>query len=254
MLSIERQQIIKDQIYKKGSVRVSELSTKFGVHEETIRRDLKTIAEKWDIELIYGGACLKSAAMASVKEMALIAKRNKNYDAKQIIAKKAAALVEPGDVIALNSGSTVEYILDYHKDKIPFSVVTINVNVAAKASLIDGINVYLPGGMIRGKSGTVIGPGAVDFIKSFSIDKYFVGASAVSIGKGITHPVMVEVELNQALYESSAKSYLVCDSSKIGKNALFKMIDLDGMDSCIVDDNFPDDYKNYLTEKNIQII
>lgn len=59
MLNIDRQRIILDQLYQKGSVKVSELSKELGVHEETIRRDLKALAAKWDIKTVYGGAVLK---------------------------------------------------------------------------------------------------------------------------------------------------------------------------------------------------
>ena len=60
MLSADRQRIILDQLYEKGSVKVSELSQELGVHEETIRRDLKALAQKWDIDIVYGGAILKT--------------------------------------------------------------------------------------------------------------------------------------------------------------------------------------------------
>ncbi len=255
MLSVERQKFILDRIYKKGSVKVSELSKKFQVHEETIRRDLKSLASQYNIELIYGGACLNSGFNdTDVKEMAFSAKRSKNSEEKIIIAKKAAALINPGETIALNSGSTVEYILDFIRDKLPLNIVTINVNIAAKAALIDGIDVYLPGGKVRNKSGTVIGPGSIEYLKSFSIDKYFVGSSAVSLSKGICHPILEEIDSNRALFLAANKSYLVCDSSKIGKTAIFKMFDIDDMDACIIDNELPDDFKNYLSNLKITII
>ena len=76
MLNIDRQRIILDQLYQKGSVKVSELSKELGVHEETIRRDLKALAAKWDIKTVYGGAVLKNTISSpAVQEINMLSKR-----------------------------------------------------------------------------------------------------------------------------------------------------------------------------------
>ena len=255
MLNVDRQKIILDHLYKKGSVKVSKLSEELGVHEETIRRDLKALASNWDIELVYGGAVLNGTVdRASVQEQKMQAKRACNYEAKQVVAKKAAALVKPGETIGLNSGSTVEYILDYLEDKKPLNIVTLNVHIASKALLMDDVEVYLPGGKAWKKSGSIIGPGAADFIRSISIDRCFCGVSAVSIGKGITHPNIEEIAGNQAMVDASTKCYVVTDSSKLNQTALCKLINMEDVDGFIVDDDFPNDYKEYMEMQGIEII
>ena len=187
MLNVDRQKIILDHLYQKGSVKVSKLSEELGVHEETIRRDLKSLASNWDIELVYGGAVLNRAVdTPSVQEQKMQAKRERNYDAKQLLAKKAAALIRPYETIGLNSGSTVEYILDYLEDKKPLNIVTLNVHIASKALLMDDVEVYLPGGKAWKKSGSMVGSGAAEFIKSFTIDRCFCGVSAVIASKVIS--------------------------------------------------------------------
>ena len=145
MLNIDRQRIILDQLYQKGSVKVSELSKELGVHEETIRRDLKALAAKWDIKTVYGGAVLKNTISSpAVQEINMLSKRGSHYGEKQIIARKAAALIQPGQTIGLNSGSSVEYILDYIEGKQPLNIVTLNIHIAAKALLLEGVDVYIP--------------------------------------------------------------------------------------------------------------
>lgn len=255
MLNVDRQKIILDHLYQKGSVKVSKLSEELGVHEETIRRDLKSLASNWDIELVYGGAVLNRAVdTPSVQEQKMQAKRERNYDAKQLLAKKAAALIRPYETIGLNSGSTVEYILDYLEDKKPLNIVTLNVHIASKALLMDDVEVYLPGGKAWKKSGSMVGSGAAEFIKSFTIDRCFCGVSAISIGKGISHPNLEEVECNRAMVEASTKSYVVSDSSKLNQNALFKMFNIEDVDAFIVDEDFPNDYKEYMEMHGIEII
>lgn len=255
MLSADRQRIILDQLYEKGSVKVSELSQELGVHEETIRRDLKALAQKWDIDIVYGGAVLETQITTPpVPEINMQLKRNKNYEEKQIVAQKAAALIEPGETIGLNSGSTVEYILDYIGDKKPLNIITLNVHIASKALLLDGVDVYIPGGKLRSKSGSVIGTEAADFIRSFTIDKCFCGVSAVNLSKGICHPNFEEIAGNKAMVAASRQRYIVSDSSKMNQSAPFKMIDLSNVGGFIVDTHFPDEYREYMELHGIAVI
>jgi len=255
MLTIERRKSILDKLYREGSVKVNELAALYGVGGETIRRDLKALAADWDISVVYGGAYLKNRGnVGSVQEENIIHKRKENYEAKQIIAKKAADLVVPGDIIAINSGSTVEYILDYLGGKTPLSILTLNVNQAAKAAMLPGMEVYLPGGKVRSSSGMTIGPDAGDFIRNLTINKCFFGISAVSLSRGITHPVMEEVPNNRALLSVSEKVYVVADSSKCDKLSLYSMAKLDEVDAFIVDDQFPESYRKYMALNGIEVI
>jgi len=255
MQAKERQKIILDQIYSNGMVKVTELSKELGVHEETIRRDLKALSSHRGIEIIYGGAVLKNLPPApTVEEIILQTKRLENYEKKCIVAKKAASLIQPGDTIGLNSGSTVELILNFITDKAPLNIITLNVHIASKASQIPGMDVFIPGGNIRNKSGSVIGGDAVKYLHGFTLDCAFLGVSAVSFSKGIGHPNKPEVEVNQAMAQISKKNYIVTDSSKLNKTAPFHMYDLQDIHGFIVDDEFPDDYREFLELHSIDII
>lgn len=255
MLNIDRQRVILDQLYQKGSVKVSELSKELGVHEETIRRDLKALAAKWDIKTVYGGAVLKNTINSpAVQEINMLSKRNSHYEEKQIIARKAATLIQPGQTIGLNSGSSVEYILDYLEDKRPLNIVTLNIHIAAKALLLEGVDVYIPGGKLRTQSGSVMGSDAANFIRSFTLDQCFCGTSAVNLSKGICHLNIEEVEGNRAMIAASRKKYIVSDSSKMNQTAPFKMFDIDCVDGFIVDNNFPPEYREYMELHGIEVI
>lgn len=242
-------------LMNNGSVKVIELSKQYGVTDETIRRDLRALAEKWDIKMVYGGAYIDTPhkATRSIKELAQNAKRQENRAAKQLIAQKAAALVEDDDTIALNNGTTVEYIVDYLGDK-RVNIVTPNIHVAARAALLPNADVYIPGGKVRSSSGMVMGLDSISFIKSFVIDKCFFGISAICMQHGIMHPVFEEIESNVALVDVSTRTYVVTDSSKIDTTALFNMLPLDKVDSIIVDDDFPDDYRDYMALIDIDVI
>lgn len=255
MLHIDRRKEILNTIMSKGSVKVASLSEKYGVGEATIRRDLKYLAAEYGISLSYGGAFRKEKInYQTTTEMDIYKKRSRNIDEKRAIAEKAAGLIEDGDTIALNAGSTVELVLDYLDDIKNINLITLSLNVAMKASAIAGITVYLPGGKLRSFSGAFYGKEANQFLKSFNIDKAFMGVAAVSIDKGITHSALEEVEINQAILEVSQKCYLLADYSKFNKVSLTKLADLTMFDGFIFDDKSPEIYREFCRTNNIEMI
>lgn len=255
MLHVDRKKEILNLIMSKGSVRVADLVIKYSVGEATIRRDLKYLAQEYGIELTYGGAFIKEIIpYQTTSEMDIFKKRTQNLNEKRMIAEKAAKLIINGETIALNAGSTVELILDYLEDIKDLNLITLSLNTALRASSIPGITVYMPGGKLRSFSGAFYGKEANEFLKSFNIDKAFMGVMAVSISKGITHGAFEEVEINQTIYENSRKCFLVADYTKFDKVSLTKMTDLTVFDGFILDDKTPEIYREYCKNNDIQII
>ncbi|MCI8327051.1 MAG: DeoR/GlpR transcriptional regulator [Lachnospiraceae bacterium] len=257
MLAVERRQEILELLHKKGSVRVNDLAEYYNVGKETIRRDLKALSEEWGISVVYGGAQLQNSSHAfgtQIQENTMIQKRTLNYDLKNQIGKRAAELIEPGDIIALNSGSTVECVLNHIADKVPLSILTVNVNIAAKAAAIPNVEVYIPGGKIRTKSGMIIGYDAENYIHQFTVKKCFFGVSAISLGRQITHPSVEEVPNNRALLAISEQTYLLADHTKFNKQSLYKLARLDEMNTVITDQGLEDPYCTYFLRNGIDVL
>ncbi|ONI41807.1 hypothetical protein AN639_11780 [Candidatus Epulonipiscium fishelsonii] len=252
MLTVERRKEILELLNKKGSVNVIELAEQYDLGKETIRRDLKALAQDWNISLVYGGASIKSALHpTSIKEQTIIQKREENAELKHKIAKAAVELINIGDIIAMNSGSTVEYMLNYIENKVPLSIITTSINIASKASMISGVDIYIPSGKIRNKSGMVISSNAENYLRNFRVQKCFFGVSAVSLGSHITHPAVEEVENNRALLSISEKVYMVADSSKFDKKSLYQLAKLGEMSGIITDKMLDEAYEMYF--KNYRI-
>jgi len=157
-------------------------------------------------------------------------------------------------MLAFNSGSTNEYVLDYLEGKTPLSLLTLDVNIASRASRMDGIDVYIPGGQVRHNSGIAVGPLAGQYLSMFNIDKLFFGVSAVSLQKGLTHPIQEEIESNRALMTISKKHYLMADTSKYNKVGLLELGKLEEFDAVIVDNEFPEEYRRFMTLHDITVI
>lgn len=255
LTTIMRRKDILNLLYKQGSVKVTLLAEKYQVNEATIRRDLKYLAEKNGIRLAYGGAFIdEDKTCLSIAEINLVKKRRQNFEEKQIIAQKAAKLIKDGETIALNAGSTAEYILDYLENITHLNVITLCAHIAIKAASNQAISVYMPGGKMRSPSGVFYGEDNMDFLRKFSIDKCFLGVAAVNIKKGVMHPVIEEIASTRILLDISEKNYLIADYSKFDCASLATMAELDEFNGFIVDDKFPSVYREFAELNNIEII
>ena len=253
--NITRRKEILNLIYKQGSVKVTALAQQYDVNEATIRRDLKNLSEQHNVKLTYGGAFVdEEKAFYSIAEVNLANKRQQQYDEKQIIAKKAAAQIKNGETIALNAGSTVEYVLDYLENITQLNIVTLCIHVAVKAAANPCISVYMPGGKVRNSSGVFCGAETEDFLRKFSVDRCFLGVAAVNLKKGVTHPVLEEIANNRILLDIAEKKYLVADYSKFDCMSLASMADLDEFDAFITDGRLPEVYREFAKLNNIEII
>ncbi len=252
---VNRRKEILNLLQKHGSVKVSELASQFGLNEATIRRDLKFLADRYGVELTYGGAFIdENAGSCSITEMNLAAKRRQAYEEKQMIARKAAELIKDGETIALNAGSTVEYILDYLPSLKQINLITLSLNVAVKAAALPFVTVYMPGGKLRQESTTFYGPDTEQYLRKFNVDKFFYGAAAVHIKHGVTHPVIEEAKANQILLDISKHCYLACDSSKFDGVSLVHIADLAAFHTMITDDKLPAHYKSFAKLNNMSIL
>ena len=254
-MNIGRRKEILNLIYKAGSAKVAELAEKYCVNEATIRRDLKYLATLYGVRITYGGAYVDERKESyPIWEHPHEVKKREHYEAKQVIAQKAARLINDGDTIALNAGTTAEMVLDHVKEITRLNIITLCVNIAVRAALNPSITVYMPGGKIRNSSGVIYGCDAGGFLRRFSVDKCFMGVAAIDIKKGVTHPVVEEVENNRTLLEISAQKYLIADHSKFDCVSLVKMADIEEFSGIIVDSEFSLVYRNFANANQISVI
>ena len=254
MLYIERREKILEMLRKSGNVKVSDLVDIFHVDATNIRRDLKALADNEKVKTVYGGAYYINEMSQWPIEDNPDVKRTINIEKKQIVAQKAAKEIKNGDTIILNNGVTAELILDYLPEMKSLNLITQSLIIAQKAVEKQFIDVYLPGGKYRKKSGMFYGDFAIDAIKKFRASKIFLGILGVSIHDGVTHPAIEEVPVMQALLEISHKKYLIADTTKYGKAFLGKIAGLSEFDTLIVDEELPEIYYKYAEEHGIRII
>ena len=253
---VERRQRILELLREQRTLKSAELVDQFGVTQATVRRDLQALADEFGVRLVHGGATILATRESGVlAEMDLETKQVTNLETKTQIARKAAALVEDGDTIALNAGSTVELMLDYlGPDVHSLTVLTLGLNIAWRAAKLRNVSLFLAGGYYRPSSQAMVGPTAIHALEQLHVDKAFLGAVAVDVEAGWTHPSHTEVETNQLLVRNAGQRFLLADSSKFGRIAFAQICPLTDFDSFIVDDQFPSTVREWADEHDIAVI
>ncbi|OPJ56816.1 DeoR/GlpR family DNA-binding transcription regulator [Alkalithermobacter paradoxus] len=245
MFAEERKSHIAQMIKNGQSVRVNELAQLFDVSESTIRRDLKELESSGEIVRTHGGAV--SNANTNF-EPSFSEKQDKHLYEKENIGKAAATLIEDGDTIILDSGTTTQYVAKYITAK-NITIITNSVNLANELSNRNDIEVIVTGGMIRNTTKSMVGPVAENTLKHFVVDKAFIGANGVSQKFGITTPNMLEASVKKSMIENSKTTYLLVDSSKINEESFSFIAPVSKIDYIVTDEKISSEdiamYENF---------
>ena len=234
MLAAQRQQLIVDETRRTGGVRLSELTRLLSVSEMTIRRDIDALAAAGLVVKVHGGATLRDGP--SAEEPGFEAKSHRQLAEKEAVASAASELVEPGQAIGLSAGTTT-WRLAHHLGGIPdLTVVTNSIQVAEvlhRTGRTD-LTVVLTGG-VRTPSDALVGPVAVNAVRSLHLDVLFLGVHGISPDAGLTTPNLLEAETNRAFVAAAGKLVVVADHMKWGVRGLSRICDLHEVDVLVTD-------------------
>jgi DeoR/GlpR family transcriptional regulator of sugar metabolism len=238
VLAGQRQQLIVEEVRRRGAVRVSELTALLRVSDMTVRRDLDVLATSGLVEKVHGGAT--APGRPSVHEPGFEAKSHRQLDEKEAIARAAATLVAPGRAIGLTAGTTTWRLAHHLRDVPDLTVVTNSIRVA---DVLDrdprpDRNVLLTGG-VRTPSDALVGPVAVTTLQALHIDVLFLGVHGMDDEAGFTTPNLLEAETNQAFVTAAERLVVVADSTKWGVRGLCRIARLEDAEVLVTDAGLP---------------
>ncbi|MGP4021213.1 DeoR/GlpR family DNA-binding transcription regulator [Saccharopolyspora sp. 5N708] len=247
MLARQRQEVILDEVRRTGAVQVGDLVLRLGVSDMTIRRDLDVLARRGLVEKVYGGAT--SMVGRSTDEPGFEAKSVRQLAEKEAIARLAAEQVRPGTAIGLSAGTTTWTLARHLDDVADLTVVTNSVRVADALQQRGRTDrtVVLTGG-VRTPSDALVGPVAVQSLRSLHLDLVFLGVHGMAPRAGFTTPNLNESETNRALAEAAGRLVVVADSSKWSIVGISTIVDFDEVDLLISDEGLPADARQALAE------
>jgi DeoR family transcriptional regulator of aga operon len=229
---VERQNLILQLLRERGQISVSELSDHMDVSEVTIRKDLRTLEERDLLYRTHGGAHLRNPYVLDrpLQEKAAI-----RAEEKRRIGEAAAALVHERDSILIASGTTMAQLARHLHPTPGLTVVTSALNVALELAPLDGVEIFMLGGIMRHSSLSVVGPHAEEILRDTACDKLFLGVDGFDLDFGLTTTSALEAALNQVMIRSAQRVVVLTDSSKFGRRGFRRICTLEDVDRVITD-------------------
>ncbi len=250
MLIDERRQHILDLIQKQGRVLVGELSQGLNISQITIRKDLDYLQSLGLIQRSHGGALRVQSG--TLVDPSLQEKQKQNFQEKERIAVAAIKLVEEGQCIILDSGTTTMAIARGLKQFKQLTVITNAVNIAAELAGTD-FEVILVGGTLRKNSFSLVGPLAEDNLEEMHADILFLGVDGFDLEVGVTTPNLLESRVNRAMVKAARQVVAVCDSSKFSRRSLSRIVPPGAIHQVITDRKLPQQITDGLRDQGITV-
>lgn len=232
MLAIERRNDILEKLQSEKRVVVSELSQRYGVSEETIRRDLEKMEKDGLVIKSYGGAVLNEH---SIFDLPFNIRKNQMIVEKQKIAMEVDELVRDGEAIMLDASSTAVYIARGLRKKEKLTVITYSVEIIIELFDLPEWNVISTGGKLLERSFALVGPRTNQMISSYHVDKAFISCKGLTMENGLTDSDEQDADCKRAMIKNAKEIILVLDSSKFGKTAFTRITGLDNINKVVTD-------------------
>jgi DeoR family transcriptional regulator, fructose operon transcriptional repressor len=227
----ERFEKIKAILLKEKKIDVIDLSERLAVSEVTIRKDLTFLEQQGFLLRRYGGAILAENPGNVIE---YIKKIRVQEDEKLAIAKFAASMVDDGENLLLDAGSTA-FALACELRGRNLRIVTNNIAIAYELMKDSAVTVELLGGTLRKASGALIGPWVLDTLDVVRVDKVFMGVSGFDPKRGFSSENAVEAEVKRKMLSCGGEVIILADATKFARPAFANFAKLDEVDMLVTD-------------------
>ena len=249
MLSVERETLILQKLKHEGKVMVNTLAEELQVTTMTIRRDLHKLEQQGLLQKVHGGAVLPAEPG---KERPFEEKQGLYTEEKRQIAQAALSLVQPGDTILLDAGTTTFALASLLPTKSGVNVVTSDLHIATQLCATEG-KLFFIGGEIEKELARSKGAKAFQFLEELHVDTVFLGISAISDDFMLGSHTFDNAELKRTMLKCGTRKVLLADSSKFGLNAFAKVSPLSALDRLITDKTFNDRELTWLETNKVEL-
>jgi DeoR/GlpR family transcriptional regulator of sugar metabolism len=246
MREVERRAIVVDHLRADGRVSVVELADGLGVTPSTIRRDLGQLAREGRLVRTYGGATLPAAGPA-------VAHGDPARDAKRLIARAAAALVQDETTIVIGSGSTALEFARQLADR-RLTVITNALDVANVLLDRPGIELIVLGGVVRPRMHSILGHLAEIATQELRADTLFMGIGAISVDQGLMNDSVPEILIDRALRRMARTVVVLADASKFQQAAPAFVFGIEEVDVLVTDDSVPTAILDAVRQLGVRVV
>ena len=235
----------------QGNLSVQALAQGLGVTLQTVRRDLKLLAEAGLVGRFHGGVRLPGS---TTENIAYRQRQRLNEQAKRRIARCVAAAVPQGCSLIINIGTTTEAVARELLRHRGLRVITNNPNVAAILSDNPECEVIVAGGVVRSRDRGIIGEATVEFMRQFRVDIGLIGISGIETDGTLRDYDYREVQVARAIIEQSRQVWLAADHSKFGRAAMVQLGRVEQVDQLFTDAPPPAAFEPLLREAGVRVV
>lgn len=221
MLTSYRKQQLLDRLKADGKLIAKDLSVEFEVSEDTIRRDLRELAQEGLLQRVHGGALPASPAIANFASREDIC-----HEGKVVIGRAAAGLIQPGQVVILDGGTTSREIARHLPPQLNVTVITHSPTIAVELAGHQGVEVVLLGGRLFKHSVVSVGAACFEAISKIRADLFFMGVTGIHTQAGLTTGDFEEASIKRALSHASAETYVLVSAEKWNAASPYLVLEL----------------------------
>ena len=237
MLSQNRKSEILQLAQSEGTIRVEDLARRFGVAEQTIRRDLAQLSQSGQLERVHGGAVMSSG----LGNLDYMQRRNRNTEGKARIGRECAQHIPNGATVFINIGTTTEAVAREMLTHTDLLVVTNSLNTANILAANPNIEIVVAGGSLRRTDGGLLGNLTTQVVDLFKFDFAIISCAGIDGDLDLLDFDFQEVRATKSIIRQSKSTFVVADSSKILRSAPGRIGNLGDADTLFTDAPLPDD-------------
>ncbi|MBZ9850215.1 DeoR/GlpR family DNA-binding transcription regulator [Mesorhizobium sp. CA14] len=249
MIHSKRHGEILRLLNEEGTITIASLAERLGVSLETVRRDVKPLADDGSVLKMHGAVGLSSI----VGEAPFERRMRENAEAKRLIARMVAATIRDGEAIMLDTGTTTSFLARELLGHRRLTVVTNSSDIARTLATVNGNKVYMAGGELRSDSGAAFGISAIEFVSRFSVDHAVISIGAVDAAAGLTDYELEEAEFARMVLSRGQRSLVVTDHTKFGRQGLVRVCGFDGFSELATDQPPPPDITTALSHAGARL-
>jgi DeoR/GlpR family transcriptional regulator of sugar metabolism len=251
----ERRHQIALLLEEEGRVSVADLSLRFGVTDVSIRRDLMILEDAGELRRIHGGAL---SASRGRRDGTYALKARENRELKARIGALAASLVQPGDVVVFDSGTTVAQVATHIAPALQrgssITAVTNSLPVIRELSGWDGPHLVCLGGLYLPDHEAVVGPQTIADMRDLSADLVFIGCDGLTEETGLTTQHVLVAEVGATMASQARRVVAVADSTKLGRRGFTPIVPLTAVDVLVTDDGAAPDALRAIRAARIEVL
>lgn len=234
MLTTQRKQLILKRLATQGQVVAKALAEELGTSEDTIRRDLRELAQQGKLQRVHGGALPASIAAGDLRVREQVSSTE-----KQELGRHGARLIKPGQVVFLDGGTTAIQVARHLPEDLRATVITHSPGVAVELAAHQHIDIIVLGGRLFRHSMVNVGTAVIESASRFRADLFFMGVTGIHPGVGLSTGDAEEADVKRALHERSAETVVLASSEKLLSASPYVIAPVQALSSIVVSRSTP---------------